>query len=77
MKKELWYIEDKVIYNYTLIGFNELNGYGEVHIRSKSETVYIFRGYARRKVLREARKQMGSLSYKPGDVKKMILPVKK
>ncbi|MGF2616336.1 hypothetical protein FZC84_00960 [Rossellomorea vietnamensis] len=58
MKKELWYFQDKEVFIYTLIGFQEPGGYGEVHIRSKTETIHIFRGYDRRKVLKEARREM-------------------
>ncbi|WP_113928071.1 hypothetical protein [Bacillus sp. P14.5] len=61
MKKELWYIQDKKVFIYTLIGFQEPGGYGEVHIRSKTKTIHIFRGYDRSIVLKEARREMNTL----------------
>ncbi|TYS18480.1 hypothetical protein FZC78_02775 [Rossellomorea vietnamensis] len=61
MKKELWYIQDQEVFIYTLIGFQEPGGYGEVHIKSKTETIHIFRGYERRKVLKEVRRELNTL----------------
>jgi hypothetical protein len=44
------------------MGFNCKDGYGEVFIRDKNSTTYAFRGFNRQKTLKEAKKQINSLT---------------
>ncbi|PFG07773.1 hypothetical protein [Bacillus sp. es.034] len=61
-KREFYVIKDKDTTLYTIMGFNCKDGYGEVFIRDKNSTTYAFRGFNRLKTLKEAKKQIKSLT---------------
>jgi hypothetical protein len=61
-KKEFYVIKDKDTVRYTIMGFNCKDGYGEIFIRDKNSTTYAFRGFNRQKTLKEAKKQIDSLT---------------
>jgi hypothetical protein len=62
IKREFYVIKDKDTILYTILGFNSKDGYGEVFIRDKNSKTYAFRGFNGQKTLKEAKKQINSLT---------------
>ncbi|WP_064094115.1 hypothetical protein [Rossellomorea aquimaris] len=63
IKKEFWLIKDKEAHLITILGFNGKDGYGEIHLRDKRSTTYVFRGYDRQKVMKKAKNELKSKNY--------------
>jgi hypothetical protein len=63
-KQEFVLFKNKHVYNFTIVGFDIRNSYGEIYFTENDRKTFIFRGSDVKEVIKLAKKESSSLQEK-------------